>query len=85
MLDKSISYPVIAEKFGICKSTVGDTKKNWEKILKLQSEIINMGMSRKAKVMKLSVDKKFDQALYLLFRQRKECLLVGHGLVLQEI
>lgn len=36
MLDKSASYTVIAERFGIGKSTVGDIKKNREKILKLK-------------------------------------------------
>lgn len=32
LLDKSVSYAVIA-KFGIGKSTVGDIKKNREKVL----------------------------------------------------
>lgn len=30
MLDKSVSYNIIAEKFGIGKSTVSDLKKNKE-------------------------------------------------------
>ena len=30
MLDKSVSYSIIAEKFGIGKSTVSDLKKNRE-------------------------------------------------------
>ncbi len=71
MLDKSVSYTVIAEKFGIGKSTVGDVKKNREKILKFQGEMIDMGMSRKAKVMKLGNNQKLDQAVYIWFRQKR--------------
>ncbi|CAB3232084.1 unnamed protein product [Arctia plantaginis] len=33
MLDKGDSYPVIARKFGIGRSTVGDIKKNKDKLL----------------------------------------------------
>ena len=43
MLDKSVSYTVIAEKFGIGKSTVSDLKKNKEKIRSFQREMIDMG------------------------------------------
>ena len=32
MLDNSVSYTIIAEKFGIGKSTASDLKKNKEKI-----------------------------------------------------
>ena len=71
MLDKSASYTVIAEKFGIGKSTVGDIKKNREKILKFKTEMNDMGMTRSAKVMKLSDDSKLDQAVYLWFRQKR--------------
>jgi hypothetical protein len=71
MLDDFVSYSVITKKFGIGKSTVGDIKKNREKILQFQRETIEMGMSRKAKSMKLSVDKKLDQALYVWFRQKR--------------
>ena len=71
MLGESVSYTVIAEKFGIGKSTMGDIKKNREKILRFQRETIDMGMSRKAKVMKLSHDKKLDQAVYVWFRQKR--------------
>ena len=44
MLDKSVSYSIIAEKFGIGKSTVSDLKKNKEKIRGFQREMIDMGM-----------------------------------------
>ena len=58
-LDKSVSYIIIAG-IGIGKSAVGDIKKNREKVLKFKSEMIDMGMTRSAKVMKLSDDNKFD-------------------------
>ena len=59
MLDKFISYTVIAEKFGIGKSKVGDIKKNREKFLKVKSEMVTMGMKKKAKV-RLAYDKQLD-------------------------
>lgn len=37
MLDKGYSYPVISRKFGIGRSTVGDIKKNKDKLLKFVS------------------------------------------------
>lgn len=43
MLDKFVSYPVIAEKFGNGKSTIGDIKKNREKTLKFQCEYLTWG------------------------------------------
>ena len=71
LLDKSVSYTVIAEKFGIGKSTIGDIKKNHQKVLKFRSDTINMGMTRSAKVMKLGDDSKLDQAVYLWFKQKR--------------
>ena len=71
MLDKSISYTVIAEKFGIGKSTVGDIKKNREKFLKFKSEMVAMGMKKKAKVMRLTYDKQLDQVVYIWFKQKR--------------
>ena len=44
LLDKSVSYTIIAEKFGIGKSTVGDIKDR----VKFKSEMIDMGMTRSA-------------------------------------
>ena len=71
MLDKSTSYTVITEKFGTGRSTVGDIKKNREKILKFSKEMKDMGMSRSAKVMKLGDDSKLDKAVYLSFKQKR--------------
>ena len=70
MLDKSVSYTVIAEKFGIGKSTVSDLKKNKEKILCFQREMMEMEMKKEAKTMRLGDDKRLDQALYLWFKQK---------------
>ena len=64
MLDKSVSYSIIAEKFGIGKSTVSDLKKN-EEICGFQREMMDIRMKRQAKTMRLGDDKQLDQALYL--------------------
>ena len=61
LLDKSVSYSVICEKYGIGKSTVGDIKKNRQKILQFRSTMVDMGMSRKVIVM----------AVYIWFKQKR--------------
>ena len=71
MIDKSVSYSVIAETFGIGMSTVGDIKKQKEKIQQFGNEIAEMGMTRKAKTMKLGKVKKLIQAVYMWFKQRR--------------
>lgn len=71
MLDKSISYSVICEKYGIGRSTVGDVKKNRDKLTKFRSDMVSMGMSRDAKVMKLGDDQRLDQAVYIWFKQKR--------------
>ena len=53
LLDKSVSYTVIGEKYGIGRSTVSDIKKN--KILAFKKGMLEIGMSHKAKVMRLGV------------------------------
>ena len=65
MLDKSVSFAVIMEKFGIGKSTVSDIKKNKAKIIAFSQEMVNMGMQKQAKVMKISDDRCLDQAVFL--------------------
>ena len=71
LLDKSVSYTVFGEQYGIGRSTVGDIKKNRRKILEFSSKMVEMGMSRKATVMKLGDDDKLDQAVYLWFKQKR--------------
>ena len=71
MIDKSVSYGIISEKFGTVKSTVGDIKKSKEKILQFRREMVEMGMTNKPKVMKFGYNEKLDQALYLWFKQKR--------------
>ena len=56
---------------GIGKSTVSDIKKNKKKILAFSCEMVDMGMKKQAKVMKLSDDRRLDQAVFLWFRQKR--------------
>ena len=53
-----MSYTVICEK-------------NQEKILSFKSKMVNMGMKRDAKVMRVSEDAVLDQAVYLWFKQKR--------------
>ena len=71
MLDKHVSYTVIMEKVRIGKSTIGDIKKNREKILTFKRQVAKMGVSREAKTMKLGEHHKLDQAVYLWFKQKR--------------
>lgn len=71
MLDKSVSYSVICEKYGIGRSTVGDIKKNRDKFTEFQSVVVSMGMSRDVKAMKLGDDQQLDQAVYIWFKQKR--------------
>ena len=71
LLDKSVSYTLICEKYGIGRRFVGGIKKNREKILKFRSKMIDMGMSRKAKVMKLGDDQLLDKAVYMWLSQKR--------------
>ena len=71
LLDKSVSYSVVCEKYGIGRSTVGDIKKNRLKIMNFKAEMVDMGMSKKAKVMKIGDDKKLDKAVYVWFKQKR--------------
>ena len=47
-----------------------DIKKNCEKILCFR-KVCNMGMSKKAKVMKLGYDPEHDNAVFLWFKQKR--------------
>ncbi len=71
LLDTSISYKVICERYGIGKSTVGDIKKNRLKIMNFKSKMVDMGMTKKAKVMKIGDDQGLDKAVYLWFQQKR--------------
>ena len=71
MLDNSISYTIICEKFGIGRSTVSDIKSNREKLLKFNMELKEMGTKRDVKVMKLGDDPLLDKAVNVWFRQKE--------------
>ena len=47
------------------RAQFSDIKKNRDKILRFQQEMRNMGMSKKAKVMKVGDDEQHDKAMYL--------------------
>jgi len=82
LLDSSVSYAIIAEKYGIGRSTVGDIKRNKERILQFKSEMVSMGVKRTVKVMKVGDDKQLDQALYLWFKQKRmEGVPVSGGII----
>ena len=68
---KTSSQKVVAERFGVGKNTISDIKKNQLKILAFSSEMVNMGMTRKAKVMCLGDNVELDKAVYLWFRQKR--------------
>lgn len=71
LLKKSVSYTVICEKYNVGRSTVSDIKKNQKKIISFKTGMIEMGMSRKAKVMRLADNDKLDQAVYVWFKQKR--------------
>ena len=53
MLNRGSSSTAIATKYSIVKSTISDIKKNKAKILTFKHEMADMGMSLKAKTMRL--------------------------------
>ena len=66
MLDKSVSYAVM-KVFSIEESTVSDVK---GKILAFSRKMVDMGMKKQAKVMKVSDYQCLDQPV-LWFRQKR--------------
>ena len=71
MLDKAVSYTIISEKFGIGHSTVGDIKKNRDKILQFSKEREERGMKEEIKSMKSGANPDLDKAVYLWFCQKR--------------
>ena len=49
-------YAVICKKYGIGRSTVSDIRKSRDKLTKFHSDMVSMGMSRDAKVIKQGDD-----------------------------
>ena len=71
LLEKGTSYTVISEKYGIGRSTVGDIRKNKDKILKFSRDAAETGFKKKAKVMKPAKDEHLEEALYIWFKQKR--------------
>lgn len=71
LIDRSTSYSIICEKFGIGRSTVSDIKRNRAKLLTFRKELKEMGTKRSVKVMKLGDDPELEKAVYIWFRQKR--------------
>lgn len=71
MLDKDDSYPVIARKFGIGRSTVGDIKKNKDKLLKFVSLTLTERGPGVRKTLKKSENPVLEDALFTWFLQQR--------------
>ena len=71
-LKKGESQSSLASEYGIGKLTVGDFKKNEEKIREFVTRMESLDVStKKRKVMRLVDDDTLDQALYLWFVQKR--------------
>ena len=69
-LKKGESQSSLASEYSIGKSTVGDFKKNEEKIREFATTMESLDVStKKCKFMRLANDDTLDQALYLWFVQ----------------
>lgn len=69
LLDKGDSYPVNARKFGLGRSTVGDIKKNKDKLLKFVS-LTERGPGVR-KTLKKSENPVLEDALFTWFLQQR--------------
>ena len=63
---------LVAEEYGVGKSTISDIKKSKKEILAFKQKMSDIGMEKtKAKVMKIGDDPKHDAAVYLWFQQKR--------------
>ena len=62
---------MIAERYGVAKNRISDIKKNRDKIVRFKQEMCDMGMSKKAEVMKLGDDVLHDKDVYLWFKKKR--------------
>jgi len=84
-LKKGESQVNLASEYGIGKSTVGDFKKNEEKIREFALTMESLDVStKKCKVMRLADDDILDKAIYLWFVQKRSQNLPVSGPVLCE-
>ena len=85
LLHKKTSYTVIAEKYGIGRSTITDIKNSKAKLQSFKEKMKEMGLKEvTAKSMKIGAFEKPDEALYIWFRQQREKDVAVNGSLLQE-
>lgn len=82
MLDSGASLKTVAQKYDVGVSTVGDWKKNRNKIRKWCSVLA--APTKERKTMKTAKHEKIDQSLYLWFNQQRERGVPVSGPILQE-
>ena len=71
-LKKGEKQEKLAAEHGVGRSTIGDIKKNQEKLKTFGSTMESLAMSSKGrKVMRMADDEKLDEAVYLWFVQKR--------------
>ena len=65
LLDDNYSLAAIATKYDIGKSTVSDIKKDRQKLLEFKKEMLDMGMYRQPKTIRLGNNVVLDKVVYL--------------------
>ena len=59
------SYTVLCEEFGIRRSAISDIKKHESKLRNYKRKMIEMGVKRPEKIMKLRKDEQLDEAVFI--------------------
>ena len=82
-------YTIIADKYGISRSTIADIKKSAGKLRSLKQRLTEMGIKDvKPKAMKLGARENLDKGLcvqmYIWFRQQGEKDVSVTGVLLQQ-
>ena len=84
-LQKGASQSVIAEKYGIGRSTTADIKKQERKLRSFKQRMTELGIKNvKVKAMKIGSHKQLDEVLYIWFRQQWKKSIPVTGVLLQE-
>lgn len=78
------SYAVIAERYGVGRSTIGDIKKKEVDLRQFKRKLTEMGAKRSTKTMKLSTYEQLERAVFIWFRQAREKGIPVSGPILQE-
>ena len=66
------SYTVLREEYGVGRSAISDIKKREPALRSYKRKMVEMGVERSAKVMKLGKDEQLKAALFLWFKQKRE-------------